>query len=375
MGGLESPDFPVGIAGLERALRALREYTLAIYAGLPDRFLTPSTFPQLPIVNPPLWELAHIAWFAEFFCLRWRPNDVDGVQTPCMLAGGDELFNSARVPHASRWANEYPSRADCFDYMERSLAAVLAALEVSSHEQRYFFQLALAHEAMHAEALAMTLNTIGLPMPGCLPQRMRLSGQCQPLPIPGGILRMGASDRVFHFDNEMPVMQVNVPPYEIDSRVVSETEFSAFASSAAYRQDEVWSEAGRVWRQSAPEWVGERDDFAAMHVSFYEAEAWCRWAGRRLPDEAEWEFAATHSNAFAGSAGHVWEWTTSPFNGYPGFVAGPYRDYSAPWFGSHMVLRGGSFATLPWLRYPQYRNFYMPHRRDVFCGFRSCALA
>ena len=111
-----------------------------------------------------------------------------------------------------------------------------------------------------------------------------------------------------------------------------------------------------------------------IHVSWYEAEAWCRWAGRRLPSEVEWE-AAAHQGATRGFRwGDVWEWTATTFRPYPGFVAGPYRDYSAPWFGTHKVLRGASFATHPRMRHPRYRNFYRPERDDVFCGFRSCAV-
>jgi EgtB-related family protein len=112
----------------------------------------------------------------------------------------------------------------------------------------------------------------------------------------------------------------------------------------------------------------------AMHLSWWEADAWCRWAGRRLPTEVEWELAA-HTAARRGFRwGEVWEWTGSTFFGYPGFAADPYRDYSEPWFGTHKVLRGASFATRARLKSPKYRNYYLPGRDDIFCGFRSCAL-
>jgi gamma-glutamyl hercynylcysteine S-oxide synthase len=112
---------------------------------------------------------------------------------------------------------------------------------------------------------------------------------------------------------------------------------------------------------------------AACHLTAVEAEAWCHWAGRRLPTEAEWERAAVQQPQ-AFEWGHVWEWTSSNFGPYPGFDAHPYRDYSAPWFGSHRVLRGASFMTQPRMRHPRYRNFFMPHRNDIAAGFRSCAV-
>ena len=135
---------------------------------------------------------------------------------------------------------------------------------------------------------------------------------------------------------------------------------------------------GQEWQFSAQRrdaLCDERTVFAAMHVNHFEAEAWCRWAGRRLPTEAEWEFAATRSPEFRASTGLVWEWTASPFAPYPGFSTDRYGDYSEPWFHTHQVLKGGSFVTHPRLKYPQYRNFYTPERRDIFCGFRTCAIA
>ena len=136
---------------------------------------------------------------------------------------------------------------------------------------------------------------------------------------------------------------------------------------------------GNAFREARQFDAGDqRPNYAAMHVSYFEAEAFCRWKNRRLPTEAEWECAATSSAAFLASTGHVWEWTATPFAPYPHFEAGPYQEYSAPWFLSngvrHQVLKGGSFITHPRLKYAQYRNFYTPERSDMFCGFRTCAI-
>ena len=111
---------------------------------------------------------------------------------------------------------------------------------------------------------------------------------------------------------------------------------------------------------------------AAVHLSAFEADAWCRWAGRRLPTEAEWECAALSQPGFEW--GNVWDWTANAFLPFPGFAPHPYLDYSAPWFGTHRVLKGGCAATSPRIKHPKYRNFFMPERNDIFAGFRSCAL-
>jgi iron(II)-dependent oxidoreductase len=185
----------------------------------------------------------------------------------------------------------------------------------------------------------------------------------------------------FIFDNEECAHDVVVGAFAIASQPVSHSDYAQFAQSDDYRSEKLWSPRGWKWlveRDAEESSLNLRDAaegaLPAMHVSYFEAEAFCRWAGRRLPTEAEWEFAAVHSPAFWSSAGQVWEWTSSAFEPYPGFRPGPYREYSQPWFHTHQVLRGGSFATRRRLMTPRFRNFYMPHRNDMFVGFRTCAL-
>jgi ergothioneine biosynthesis protein EgtB len=372
-------DFPTDAAGIAAALVSQRQYTRDLYAGLPQAYWQASAFPFMKIVNPPLWELAHIAWFAEFFCLRWQSDDQKGRNTPSRLRGSDALFDSAAVPHAERWRNTYPPREACFDYMQEVLDALLAQLDVRADDQLYPFRLAVAHEDMHAEALVMTLRTVGLPMPSCVPAPTPVAGEIRDMQFGEDTILLGDSGRVFRFDNELPACLTRVAPFAIASRVVLASEFAEFHESAAYRDDRLWSEAGAAWRRAEDLRAAPRDstghaDLPAVHVSFYQAEAWCRWAGRRLPTEAEWELAAVRSADFRRSTGLVWEWTDSSFTGYPGFEPGRYHDYSLPWFGDHKVLRGGSFVTNARLKYPQYRNFYLPERHDMFCGFRTCPL-
>ena len=380
-------DIPADAEGLRLALIAQREYTLALYADMPVAHWAPRDFPYLATVNPPIWELAHVAWFQEFFALRWRVDDMKGLRTPSCLAGADALFDSAFVPHEARWSRDYPSRGACFDYMRRTLDNVLQALAQSADGERYGFQLVLVHEDMHAEALAMTLKTLGLPLPTCVTARTRLdlgSSAHHKMHFAGGEFVVGSSKRSFSFDNEKLAHPVQLSPFDIDARVVSAAEFAGFASSNAYQNADFWSPDGLAWRDAGncrseqSTEARQADDLAAMHVSYFEAEAYCRWTNRRLPTEAEWEYAAMSSTEFIASTGQVWEWTSSPFQPYAGFEAERYLDYSEPWFHSprapRKVLKGGSFVTHPRLKYPQYRNFYDPDRNDVFCGFRTCAI-
>jgi len=420
------------IDSLTQALRDSREYTLAMYGHLQG---PQWRFPLLEIVNPPIWELAHIGYFQEFFCLRWRPDDPTGARRPSRLARADSLFDSRTVPHDDRWSLEYPPRGEVFRYLGQTLEETLEDLSRSREDDRHRFRLALFHEDMHGEALLMTLHTLGFaaprrphdPAPGAPASAVR------DVRFAGGEYLQGArrDDGEHAFDNEKWAHPVRVAPFAMASRPVSNGEYLAFVEEGGYGRDEFWSAAGLQWRDAeragAPRnWFRDGDGWAmrwfdgrarlapdepVVQVSLHEAEAWCRWAGRRLPTESEWEFAArnggredrypwgtaTPERALAldyrlerpalapdpqASAsglemmiGGVWEWTASRFAPYPGFEKDAYAEYSEPWFHTHAALRGGCFATRSRLVHNRWRNFYLPHRNDVFAGFRTCALA
>jgi iron(II)-dependent oxidoreductase len=390
--------------------------------------------PRLPTVNPPLWELGHLAWFQEKWLLR-RGGE------PSLLSDADALYDSSEVHHATRWGLPLPPRRDTLAYLSQVFESVIGKLERGSvsEEDAYFSRLATFHEDMHGEAFAYTRQTLGYPRP-------RLGGAGQggadgagPLPgdaaVPGGRFLLGARPGAepFVFDNEQWAHPVELRPFAIARAPVTQAEFAAFVEEDGYRRRELWSEAGWAWREGAgalhpcywacqglgdwrrrdfDRWVPLELHRPVLHVNWYEAEAYCHWSGRRLPTEAEWEATACagreqrfpwgdtppsaeqanlDGTAFgcvdvadcaAGDSAHgcrqmignVWEWTADDFRPYPGFAAGPYRDYSAPWFGTHKVLRGGCWLTPARLLRNTWRNFYRPDRRDVWAGFRTCAV-
>jgi iron(II)-dependent oxidoreductase len=394
-GPTESAEGPPRSAkAIAAALVDAREYTLALYAHLDDG---QQRFPRLREVNPPRWEIGHIGWFQEFWCCRYRPDDPCGARTPSRIAEADRWWDSRRVPHDVRWDLPLPDWAAVRAYLAATLDDALARMPREDRAGRYFHELALYHEDMHGEALLMTLQTLALPAPpACVLPSPRVAPDAGDLAFDGGTFLLGSlpgdAGSRFVFDNEQWAHEVTLAPYSIAGRTVTCGEFAAFVDDGGYARDALWTAEGRAWRARAgrtmPAYWRRRpggyetrrfdawqpvDPRASMlHVSAYEAEAWCAWAGRRLPTEAEWERAA-QAGAIA-IPGAAWEWTSTAFGPFPGFAAGPYAEYSAPWFGDHRVMRGGSWATRPRLVHARFRNFYTPDRHDPFVGFRTCAV-
>ncbi len=421
-------------SALNAMLDAARTRTLALVANY-----TSSQWlgPRLATVNPPLWEIGHLGWFQEHWCLR-RGNKLKN----SLLANADALYDSALVPHQTRWDLPLPDVPATLRYLNDVLEKIQSQLAhtATDPELSYFAQLCAYHEEMHCEALTYTQQTLAYPhLPGPSPANAPPSATCAgDAEITGGKFHLGAAeDATFVFDNEKWAHAVEVRPFHMARTPVTNAQFAEFVGADGYQDKRWWSRAGWAWRSgvqaSAPlywhrtgnTWLRRRFDLQeslpadepVMHVSWFEATAWCRWAGRRLPTEAEWEFAAAtepqnpavkrrypwgNSMPAAETAslydtggrnlpvgacangdsawgirqmiGNVWEWTADWFQPYPGFVRDPYAEYSEPWFGNHKVLRGGCHMTRSSLIRNTWRNFYTPDRRDVYAGFRSCAL-
>jgi iron(II)-dependent oxidoreductase len=374
-----------GQAEVRAALVAARTRTLLLADAYTDALeLQEMRVPYRATINPPLWEWGHVAWFQEWWIARNRERsrgmacDPDRERAPSIRVGADSLYDSGRVAHTSRWELPLPHARATRDYLAATLEQTLAALDrldLPGDDELYFYKLVALHEEMHAEAACYMAQSLGIPLPrGVLREGFPLSGSGASLRVPAQEFAAGWSGPGFAFDNELQSHKVRLDAFDIDAEAVSWKRFLEFAHADGYSNRKWWDEAGWEWleRNGRPDHEGNAThDAPATHVSAFEAEAWCRWAGRRLPTEFEWECAALRGTGFAW--GQVWEWTSSAFEPYPGFVPHPYRDYSQPWFGTRRVLKGACAATSPSLAHPRYRNFFEPHRADTFAGFRSCA--
>lgn len=388
---------------LAHGMVASRQDTLQTFAAF-EAAMPELQVPFAEELNPPLWELGHVGWFASWWLARnpdrargWRA-DPDAPRMPPARAGADGLYDSRHVAHASRWSLPLPDARTTREEMATQLAQtldLLAAETGTDPERLYFFRLALLHEDMHHEAALYMAQALGVAITDTRWQATALPDPGPPLTLPATRWSLGTqADAGFAFDNECGLQPVHLSRARIDAQVMRWQEYLPFVEDGGYLQAPWWSPQGWQWLQAhaptlaAPRYLRRQDGVwqqwrhgqwralaprePACHLSWHEAQAWCRWAGRRLPTEAEWAWAAHHRPEHAFRWGEVWEWTSTPFAPYPGFQPHPYRDYSAPWFDGRPVLRGASFMTQPRLRDAAYRNFFLPGRNDIAAGFRTC---
>jgi len=429
-----------------RLLDDARERTFAIIDPMEgDQLMGP----QLDVVNPPLWEIGHLAWFHE----TWTLRDLDD-EAP-LRADADELYDSIAIGHDDRWELPLPDYEETCEYMAGVRRAMQERLEGREPTDReiYRYRYTTFHEDMHTEAFTYTRQTLGYSAPTFGEPDVdevpafdagTLEGDAD---VPGGTFLLGTpEDRPFAFDNERRAHTVEVQPFEIARTQVTNAEFREFIEDGGYDDRQYWSDAGWEWRREADAgspiyWSEENGEWCrrlfdevvalkpyrpVVHVCYWEARAYCNWAGRRLPTEAEWEAAAAgltdegcgkrrfpwgdgpptteHANldglallqslesapdrevadvgAFAEGdspygcrqmIGNTWEWTASTFEPFPGFEPDMYEEYSQPWFGDRKVLKGGAWATRGRMIHNMWRNYFEPQRRDVLAGFRTCA--
>jgi ergothioneine biosynthesis protein EgtB len=380
-----------------------------------------ATIQPHPDASPAKWHLAHTTWFFETFVLR---DHVPGY-SPCD-ARWAYLFNSyyegegERHARAKRGMLSRPGLDEVLDYRRSVDDSIVAALPALPQAALALIELGLQHEQQHQELMLMDMlaamaenplrPAIFPPLPA------GLSGPSDPLgwiAPPGGLVEIGHSGPGFAFDCETPRHRVFLEPYALADRPVSNGEWLEFIADGGYAEPLLWLADGWDWvrtnQVAAPLYWERRDggwhrfaldglrplDPAApvCHISFYEADAFARWAGARLPTEGEWEAAAAMFDSAGGhqldragpvqprpagerdlseTFGNVWEWTASAFLPYPGFrpAGGTVGEYNGKFMSGQMVLRGGSCATPRGHMRASYRNFFYPGQRWQFCGLR-----
>jgi iron(II)-dependent oxidoreductase len=414
------------------------------------RLIAPLTREQLrtqhsPLQGPIVWDLGHIANFEDQWAVRALLPGRAGISTP---AAQDLLYDPLVNPRRVRGGLALPEPAAVFAYMDDVRASTERGLHAARFDtdhpllaDGFVYNLVAQHEAQHAETILQTIQLI-VDLEYEPAWRRRVSRSRAPqhgdsVVVPAGPFVMGTDDRALAYDNERPAHVVSLPAYRIDVWPVTNGAYLEFVEDGGYRRPELWCRAGWAFVLEKGiahpgQWVRHPDggwseeslgspsplrlESPVVHVSWHEAAAYARWAGKRLPTEAEWEKAAAWdpsagrsrrypwgddeperdcanldlqhlapaaAGAYPSGAsaygcqqmiGDVWEWTASEFRPYPGFVAFPYREYSAVHFDrGYRVLRGGSWATHPVAIRNTFRNWDLPERRQIFAGFRCAA--
>jgi iron(II)-dependent oxidoreductase len=365
------------------ALAAGRQRTLDQLAPFDDDFLRAQ---HSTLMSPLVWDLAHVGNYEEIWLVRSLGGDA-------LRPELDDLYDAFRHPRAGRPALPLLSPNDARSY----IAAVRElALELADNPS-FVHLMVVQHEHQHDETMLATIQLSGVEYQPWVRDSARANGRMSARnalegKVGGGSFVIGTDNDPWAYDNERPAHEVQLLPFRIDRSPVTNGEYVEFIASGGYDDPSVWSADGWKWRQDdgavAPRfWQREGGiDWSVLrfgrrlpvdpaelveHVCWYEADAFARWAGRRLPTEYEWE--AAHRSGVLDGVGQVWEWTQSDFLPWPGFRAHPYREYSEVFFGpEYKVLRGGSWATHETVLRPTFRNWDYPIRRQIFSGFR-CA--
>ena len=434
---------PLTAATIAAELEASRARSLALLAPLDEADLTRQIS---PLMSPLVWDLAHIGNYEELWLLR----AVAGV--PALRPEIDSLYDAFEHPRAERPSLPILGPADARGYLSGVRNHVLDVLDRLAPLDRmalegapllrdgFVYGMVVQHEHMHDETMLATLQLRGgprsLPADAPLPAGRAVPPHDDVL-IPGGVSTGGTSTDPWALDNERPAHPVELPSYRIDRVPVSNRMYAGFIEAGGYDDPRLWTAEGfahlrssgrrlpMTWKPDGAGWwtctrFGEtasvHPDEPVEHVCWFEADAYARWAGRRLPTEQEWEKACgwdpdagrlrrypwgddepTPALANLGQraarpapvgaypagasaygveqlVGDVWEWTSSRFEAWPGFTTFPYAEYSEVFFGGdYRVLRGGSWATHPTAVRTTFRNWDLPIRRQVFAGFRTAA--
>jgi iron(II)-dependent oxidoreductase len=354
------------VAGTTRSfaadLGATRERTLSLVAHL-----SPSDLERqiAPILSPLVWDLAHIAAYEDLWLVHRHTG------APLLRPDLAAMYDAFETPRAVRGDLELLDRAGALDYLAAVRTRTLDGIE-SHGVDPVVHEMVLRHELQHTETMLQAMALAGL-LPPSLSGPRASGPDDEWLDVPGGTFAMGADDHGFAYDNERPLHAVDVPAFRIARHPVTNGTWMHFVEGGGYVRREWWSDEGWAWKEeydiTHPADVADGPpDAPVCHVSWFEAAAMARWRGARLPTEAEWEKASGHLDG----VGLVWEWTASPFTGYPGFRAFPYREYSEVFFGDdrYRVLRGGSWATHPRVATTTFRNWDLPERRQIFAGVR-----
>jgi iron(II)-dependent oxidoreductase len=424
-------------------LREARARTLLLIAPLSDDDLRTQ---HDPLLSPLVWDLGHIAGFEELWLTRNLEGPIEFVEMP-------GLYNPFEHPRRERGALRLPGRAEVLPHLAAIRERVLERLATTEFDpgspllrDGYVFRMVAQHEAQHNETMVQTMQLMRggdyhpaerqEPPPVREHALARAGASGAMVTIPAGTYAIGTDDRTAAYDNERPRHAVTLDSFKIDITPVTNGQYLQFIADGGYTRPELWSEAGRAWldasRAQAPmyweltgsQWLTRTMDrggpvdnaHPVVHVTYHEAEAFARWAGKRLPTEFEWEVAATWDpatgapraypwgddaptaelanidhltfgtapvGAYArnvspfgcyGMIGDVWEWTASDFRPYPGFEVFPYPEYSEVFFGAdYKVLRGGAWATRAGVARSTFRNWDYPIRRQIFSGFRCAA--